>query len=128
MEEMEQAINAATSPAVQMWMNWMFVIFATSIAFAWKYKTARIVLVAFIVNLPVAMLVFSLTNSVHLIGIAHLLIWGPLAVYIVISDLKSSSFKPASLYGVWIILLLGTIVVSLIFDVRDITLVLLGTK
>lgn len=128
MEEMEQAVNAATSPTVQIWMNWMFVVFATSIAFAWKYNSARIVLVAFILTLPLAILVFNLTNSVHLIGIAHLLIWGPLAVYLVIVDLKSSTFKFASLYGVWIALLLGTIVVSLVFDVRDIILVLLGTK
>ena len=128
MDEMEQAINAATSPAVQMWMNWMFIVFATSIAFVWKYNSARIVLVAFILTLPGAMLVYSLTNSVHLIGIAHLLIWGPLAVYLVIRDLKSASFRFGSIYGIWIILLLGTIVVSLVFDVRDIILVLLGTK
>jgi len=128
MEEMELAINAATSPAVQMWMNWMFIVFATSIAFVWKYNSARVVLVAFILSLPGAILVFNLTNTVHLIGIVHLLIWGPLAVYLVIVDLKSSSFKFASIYGVWITLLIGTIVVSLVFDVRDIILVLLGMK
>ncbi len=128
MEEMELAINAATSPAVQMWMNWMFIVFSTSIAFVWKYNSARVVLLAFVLNLPVAILVFNLTSSVHLIGIAHLFIWGPLAVYLVIVDLKSASFKFASLYGVWVSLLLGTIVVSLVFDVRDIILVLLGMK
>jgi len=31
MEEMEAAINAATSPAVKIWMNWMLAIFAASL-------------------------------------------------------------------------------------------------
>jgi len=128
MEEMELAINAATTPAVQIWMNWMILVFIVSIVFVWKYKAARIVLAAFILTLPIAMLIFNLSKSVHLIGIAHLIIWGPLAFYLIKYEIKSPPFNFKSVYGVWVILLLGTIAISLVFDVRDIILVMLGEK
>ncbi len=128
MEEMELAINAATTPAVQLWMNWMIFIFIISIVFVWKYKAARIVLAAFILTLPMAMLIFNLSKSVHLIGIAHLILWGPLAFYLIKYEIKIPSFNFKSVYGVWVMLLLGTIVISLVFDARDIILVMLGEK
>ena len=103
-------------------------IFFSSVIFVWKYKSARIVLAALVVTLAFVILVFSITNSAHLIGIAHIAVWGPLAFYLIKSDLMHSSFQYSSPYGVWIILLLGTITVSIVFDVRDITLVLLGKK
>jgi len=127
-EEMELAINAATTPAVQIWMYWMMLVFAISLLFVWKYKAARIVLVSFILTMPVALLIFNLSKSVHLIGIAHLIIWGPLAFFLIKYELKRSSFSFKSAYGVWVMLLLGTIAISLVFDIRDIILVMLGEK
>ncbi|NOZ54693.1 MAG: hypothetical protein GXP08_16415 [Gammaproteobacteria bacterium] len=63
-----------------------------------------------------------------LTGISHILVWIPLTYILIKRDLKNTSFKPTSPYGIWIMLLLGTIAISLIFDVRDITLVMLGMK
>jgi len=128
MEEMQLAIDAATTPAVKVWMNWMLLIFLLSVVFVWKHVGARYVLGAFFLTIPFAMVVFNLTQSAHLVGISHILVWGPLAYFLIRRDVKNASFKPASPYGVWLILLLGTIAVSLIFDVRDIILVMLGMK
>lgn len=128
MEEMELAIKAGTSPAVQIWMNWMLSVFAATLLFAWKHKAARIILGVFVLTVPIALLVFNLSHSIHLIGIAHILAWGPLAFYLVKFELKSDSFQLKSPYGIWMILLLATIAISLAFDVRDVTLVLLGMK
>ena len=128
MKEMVLAIQEATTPAVRIWLSWLMIIFLSSIIFVWKYKSARIVLASFILTLPIAILVFSISNSAHLIGIAHIIVWGPLAFYLINSDLRRSSFQRRSPYGIWIILLLGTIAVSIVFDVRDITLVLLEMK
>jgi len=85
---MELAINEVTSPAVQIWINWMMIIFFTAIIFVWKFKAARIVLASFILTLPIAMLIFNLAHSAHLIGIAHIIVWGPLAFYLVKIELK----------------------------------------
>jgi len=128
MEAMEIAINEATSPSVKIWMNWMLLVFAASIIFVWKYKAARIVLVSFILTIAIALIVFNVSNSAHLIGIAHILLWGPLAFYLLRFEIKSQTFQIKSVYGVWIILLLVTIAISLLFDVRDIILVFMGAK
>jgi len=113
---------------VQIWMNWMMFIFLSSIFFVWKYKTARWVLVSFFLTMPLGIFVYYLTNTVHLLGIPHIIIWLPLLIFLYRLDFKSESFKKASPYGVWVILLATTIVVSLIFDVRDIFLVSIGSK
>jgi len=126
--QMLLAIQEVTTPAIKIWLYWIIIIFSSSVIFVWKYKSARIVLAALVVTLAFVILVFSISNSAHLIGIAHIAVWGPLAFYIIKSDLMHSSFQYRSPYGVWIILLLGTIAVSIVFDVRDITLVFLGKK
>ncbi len=128
MEEMELAVQAVSTPMVQMWINWMLFIFMASILFVWKHKSARIVLASFILTLPVALLIFNLTKSAHLIGVAHIMIWGPLAYFLFKSDLKEPSFRPKSTYGIWVILLLITIAISLVFDVRDAVLIMFGMK
>jgi CDP-diglyceride synthetase len=113
---------------VQMWMNWMMLMFLCSILFVWKYKTARWVLASFLLSMPLAMFVYYLTNTVHLLGIVHIIIWLPLLIFIYRVDLKSESFKKMSPYGIWTLLLASTIVISLAFDVRDIYLVSIGNK
>ena len=128
MEAMEQAINAATSPAVQLWMNWMLGIFLASILFVWKYPAARWVLGAFVLSAVLGLLIFNLTGNPHLLGITHLVLWAPLAVYLYQKVVRAEGFQFKSVYGIWIALLLITIVISLLFDVRDIALVLLGMK
>ncbi len=128
MQEMELAILAATSPSVQIWMNWMLIIFLLSILFVWKYKPARAVLAAFVLTVPIALMVFNLWSSAHLIGIAHLLLWVPLAYYLFSKEFKNPQFNVKSFYGVWLVLLMATIAISVVFDIRDIVLVLLGEK
>lgn len=128
MEEMNQAINAATSPAVQMWMNWMLLVFMLSIVFVWKFPPARWVLGAFILSGIVGFLIFKITQKPHLIGISHIVLWIPLGLYLYKSVIKSSNFKRRSIYGVWILLVMATIVISVVFDFRDVAMVFLGMK
>lgn len=131
MEELMNNMNAqmAELPGwVQIWMNWMMVIFLAAIFFVWKHRGARWALLSMLLSMPLAMLVFHLSNTVHLLGIVHLLLWTPLLVYLLLIDIKSEAFKFKSPYGVWVILLMTTIVVSLLFDIRDLILVALGQK
>jgi len=131
MEEIFNNMNtqmAELPNAVQMWMNWMMLIFLGSILFVRKYNTARWVLASILVSMPVALFVYYLTNTIHLLGIVHILLWSPLLVLIYRSDFKSGSLSKISPYGIWVILLTTTIVISLIFDVRDVFLVSIGQK
>ncbi len=131
MEEIFNSMNTQMSilpNLVQIWMNWMMLIFLCSIIFVWKYRTARWVLAAFLLSMPMAMFIYYLTNTIHLLGIVHVIIWLPLLIFLYRTDFKSESFKKFSPYGIWIILLATTIVISLIFDVRDIFLVSIGKK
>ena len=128
MEEMSAAIEAATTPAVQMWMNWMLAIFALSVIFVWKYKGARWVLLAFLLSIPAGYFLFQATKNPWLLGIVHFLLWLPAAIYLLVVEIKRPEVRLASIYGVWVVLLLATIAVSLVFDARDIFLVLTGSR
>ena len=128
MDEMTAAIDAVTSPAVKVWMDWMLLIFAASLVFVWKYPAARWALGAFVLSALLGLAIFTLTREPHLIGISHVVLWGPLSVYLYKQVVSRPQFKPKSLFGIWVLLLLGTIVISLVFDIRDIILVLFGMK
>jgi hypothetical protein len=62
------------------------------------------------------------------LGIVHLLLWSPILIYIMRVEFKSDDFKLKSPYGVWTILLMVTIVISLLFDIRDLIIVMMGLK
>jgi len=136
MEGMQAALDAGMTPAVKIWVNWMMIVFFASIIFIWKYWTARWALIAILITLPIGVLIFQQTQNIHLIGIAHIIAWLPLAVYIWKTTLsktaKASAPDNPSLYHraffFWACLLFATIVISLLFDVRDIFLVLTGGK
>jgi hypothetical protein len=91
MGEMMNQLNeqmAVLPQFIQYWMNWMLFIFLVSVAFVWKFKAARYVLITFILTMPVGMLVFYFTQNAHLLAIAHLILWTPLLF--VLSNTKSS--------------------------------------
>jgi len=132
MQELNAAMQAGTTQAVQYWMSWMVLVFLVSIFFVWKYKTARLTMLAMVLTVPIVLITWKLTKNVHLFGIAHLLVWTPLAVYIYMKEFKAVGGAFASglksPYTLWLGLLFTTIVISLVFDVRDIALVLIGQK
>ncbi len=124
MEEMDAAINAATSPAVKIWMNWMIVIFLASLCFVWKHKIAWAIVATLLLSLPIALYIFDQTQSVPLIGLAHIALWPFLAVFLYIKELKGQAEKFKTPYGIYLVLLLTTIAISLYFDIRDAILIL----
>ena len=124
MEEMEAAINAATSPEVKIWMNWMMAIFLSSIFFVWKHKTAWAVIATILLSLPLALYIFEFTQSVPLIGLAHVALWPFLAIFLIITELKGKAAQLKTPYGIYLVLLLITVAISLFFDIRDAILIL----
>ena len=130
-EEMNAALNAETTQIVKYWMNWMMAVFFASILFVWKHRQARWVLAAILATMVGAVIVWSMTKNVHLFGIVHLVLWAPLAVYLwhtVLSAPARPNTSPHRVFFIWICLLFATILISLVFDVRDIYLVMTGAK
>ena len=42
--------------------------------------------------------------------------------------INAKNFKVQSLYGTWVLLLLATIAISLVFDAKDVAMVLMGKR
>lgn len=131
LQDINAAMETGTTALVKVWMNWMGLIFMASIFFVWKHWPARIAFLALIATGFAVINIWSQTKNVHLFGVAHILIWGPLAVYLwsqVISSKSRAAAQTHKLYFIWAVLLFLTIVISLIFDVRDIYLVMKDLK
>jgi hypothetical protein len=125
---MEAAINAVTSDAVKIWMNWMVIIFLSSLIFVYRHNSARIIFGSLIFTMPIAIWLFNTTRSAHLIGVAHIIVWLPLAIYLVKIEIINQGEKLKTPYGIYLVLLLTTIVTSLYFDIRDAILIALEMK
>jgi hypothetical protein len=128
MEEMEAAINAATSDVTKIWMDWMMIIFLSSLIFVYRRLSARFILASLILSMPIAIWIFETTKSPHLIGVAHIVVWLPLFIYLVKTEIVGKIETLKSTYGIYLILLLSTIVISLFFDIRDAILIALKMK
>ena len=131
MEELNTAIEAGTSDGVKLWRNWMGVIFYPSILFVWKSWAARFALISFLLTMVFGIGIWMMTKNIHLLGLPHLVLWIPLAVFVFRRVLTHSTatsgnysgFLALAHYG-WAALLFATIAISLVFDVRDVALVL----
>lgn len=128
MQDDLSAQMATLSPAVQTWVAWMMVCGFASVLFARRHRPARIVLLVFVATMVLGSVIFMIVPNIHLLGIAHLVLWIPLLIYLLQREVRTESFDPRSAYGVWVGLLMATMVVSLVFDVRDLILVATGAK
>lgn len=135
-ETLMNTIQRETTPLVKLWMIWMVFIFLLSLVFITKYKTAHWALAVIIGTGALATIVWITTKNVHLFALPHLILWTPLEVYLWTNALSPLTYgaqpMPQNLYaqahGLWVILLFVTILISLIFDVRDVFLVITGGK
>ena len=104
--------------AFRVWFQWMFAVIVLMPVLFVRHPAGRVAvgfsLVFFAVQLPLMRMV-GLTN---LLSLTHLLIWGPLLVYLC-RGLRSGRIRRGSLIGVWAALASATAIVSLVFDVRD---------
>ena len=141
MTDLMTAMQLQTTPLVQLWMKWMIFIFLLAFIFVKNHAQAQRALLALIGTAFGGYILWTMTENVHLLGIVHVIIWLPLAVYLWISTLSKSarnhdgkadidqyySIKYKAFFY-WVCLLFGTIVICLVFDLRDIMLVMTGQK
>ena len=135
LEVIREMVVAEISITVRVWMYWMMFIFITSLAFVAKFKPARWAFATIIATMVLAVITWKATANIHLFGIPHLIAWTPLAVYLWVSTLSPSARSASqtiSTYSkahvTWAALLFVTIIISLVFDARDLYLVMSGAK
>lgn len=123
--QVEQEIYIAALPQwVQLWMNWMTLILGPGALVAAFFRVeARWLLLAMLLTIPATMAMGVYVGWNGLWGITHIVFWGPVAVYM---SRRFSQIEVKSLYGVWYVLALVTLWVSLVFDVKDVGTYLLS--
>ncbi len=122
-----KAMQTETTSVVQVWMVWMGLIFLASVFFVRRYMAARFVFIAMLATGAAVLYIWSLTKNVHLFGVAHILIWFPLLGYLyggVLSKNGRQKYQDQRPFFFWVLLLCLTIAISLVFDIRDIFLVM----
>ena len=115
----------------QLWIVWVWGMFLTSIFFVKRHIPARWIFAAFLGSIWAVLNVWGQVRNIYLLGVAHLIIWIPLAFYIwdvSLSKKSRSTTNPKSPFDVWMRLLFVTIIIALLFDVRNIYLVIQGLK
>jgi len=129
--DINSAMETGTSLPVKIWMGWMSLIFLGSVFFLRRYWPARLVFLTMLLTVYGVLNIWSQTKNIHLFGVAHLLFWTPLAGYLWLQVLRRphrDQFEHDQKFIIWVKLLICTIIISLIFDVRDIYLIINGVK
>ncbi len=125
---LEQAL-AMQPQWVQWWTTWMgIVIIVTMVALLFSKATRGDAAIIFATNVLVFIAMNWLYNQlgmVRLLGIAHVLFWTPLALYIW-KRLKNPDIGSPFRQVIWVFL--ATIIVSLVFDYADVARYVLGER
>jgi hypothetical protein len=114
---------------VQIWVLWLVVISFAWIPLLFSKATRRIGLIVLLVNTAVTISMnwlYAEVGYVRLLGLPHLILWGPLAVYLWL-QIRRRDDIPRALY--WLIVVLAaSITVSLAFDTVDVIRYLIGER
>jgi hypothetical protein len=113
--------------AFRLWFQWLFLIIVLAPLLFLRHRQGR---VAALFSMAFILVQFPLAFAVgvtHLLSLPHLLIWGPLFGYLA-RDLRQRRIKPRSPLGAWSIAALATLVVTLVFDLRNFAWWLAGQR
>ena len=114
----QDAYVAALPQWVQLWMNWMILVLGVgAIVFSIFKVEARWLLLAMLLTVPATMMMGVYVGWNGLWGLTHILLWPPVVINMA---RRLSLIEVRSVYGAWYVLALGTMVISLIFDIKDV--------
>jgi len=113
-----QAQVAALPLAFQLWFQWMFVVIVVAPVLFLRQRQGRVALAFSALFIAVQMPLMWSVGLSNLLSLTHLLIWGPLLIYLC-RELRSQRIRRASPMGIWACSAVATAIISLVFDVRD---------
>ncbi len=121
------AADLAAGPTwVAWWVSFIGVVGLLSLPFAFVRAEARWTLFVIILTFPAMMWLYSKVGYVRLLGIVHVILWTPLAIYL--WRRRDQWRVRETLAGKWIALFFATILVPLAFDYTDVVRYLLGDR
>ncbi len=103
---------------VQLWMRWLNIVFLLGLFFVANHIEARWSLAAYFLAFPVGLLAFYLVRDIRMTGLPHIVFWAPLLIYLIGTVVSDRAFEVMSLYGLWVSLLVTTIFISVILDIK----------
>jgi hypothetical protein len=108
------------------WVLWLVVVNSASIVFVRAHREARWVLAAWLVNFAVMSLLFERFGFVRLLGLAHVLVWTPLLVYLWrrLPDVRRN--RGGGAFRAWLGALMVSNAISLVIDYVDVVRYLAG--
>ncbi len=110
---------------LQIWVYWMVITNLAGILFVLGRVEARWVVGAFLVNSLFMSWLNDTQGYTRLLGLSHVVFWTPLAVFLF---RRLPSTEARTPFGMWIRVLLITIVLSLVVDYIDVVRYLLGER
>lgn len=120
----QDAYIAALPAWVQYWMYWMLAVLGLgSLVFSFFRSEARWLLLGFVLSVVAAMGLGMTVGWNKLWGVTHLVFWTPVVIYYI---RRWPVVEKRSVFGVWFVLALATMIVSLVFDAKDLVEYLMG--
>jgi len=114
---------------VNLWMNWMSIVFGVGLLFIFHKWGARLAIgMMLFLNVPASAFITDLTGNIDWISVVHLIFWTPVLYYLLTRDVFGPNANRKSFYGVWAMVMSATMAISLIFDSIDTVRLILGTK
>ena len=124
MKQMMQAVKAETPAWVGVWLNFMtLVLVGGSAVFMFSHTLALLVFLSAIASLVAAIFLYQRFRNIYVLGVTHIPLWGPLVAYILATSFRGNA-DFSEPYTIWLATATLVMSVSLVFDVRDLFLVM----
>ena len=100
------------------WFGWLgLIVLLAPLSFV-RRRQGRIALIFSAVFIPALLVIIHSSGITYVISWLHLLLWVPLLAYLA-REVRVGRIAVASPLGVWTLITVCTLVVSLVFDLRD---------
>jgi len=100
------------------WFAWLgLIVLILPLAFL-RHRQGRVAALYALAFIPLLLFMIHATGITFLISFLHLIVWVPLLFYLS-RELRTARIKPISPMGIWACLAVITLIVSLVFDIRD---------
>lgn len=124
MRNLPKAVQAEASKSVMIWLNYMaLLLLVGSALFMFSYTTALIVFLATVISGIGAFALFQFYPNIYVVGIPQLVFWSPLLVYIYAKEFAGGTADFSQPFIIWLMIASLTMLISLLFDIRDLYLV-----
>lgn len=118
---------AALSMPMQLWLNWMMLVVIIMPIFFFRRPQGRIAILCSILLIATAIPTTRIVGMSNFLSLLHLIIWTPLLIYFS-HQLRHQRIPIKSVFGIWSLTMITTLIISLVFDIRDFGRWLMGER